>query len=184
MGLEADGIPSRGMRCIWLIAWLCIVNWGLPSKAGPWAQEPLGAAAKVTVPYSIRMHRGESDSAGIRIDAGSRSLTNIRVQASAKSGTSEAAAEGLVLELSPSEISDIPARGSRYTDLTIRAPGTGFRSDKYTVDVVIQTDRGELRDSFNVTVMPAGSFLSALAWGVTALLIAVFLIIFIRMKAL
>lgn len=174
---------SRGTRRIWLIAWLCIVHWGLPSKGGPWAQEP-EAAAKVTVPYSIRMHRGESDSAGIRIDAGSRSLRNIRVQASAKSGISGVAAEGLVLELSSSEISDIPARESRYTDLTIRAAGTGFRFDKYTVDVVIQTDRGELRDSFNVTVMPAGSFLSALVWGVIALLIAVFLIIFIRMKAL
>ena len=174
---------SRGTRCIWLIAWLCIVHWGLPSKAGPWAQEPV-AVAKVTVPYSIRMHRGESDSAGIRIDAGSRSLTNLRVQASAKSGISGAAAEGLVLELSPSEISDIPARESRYTDLTIRAPGTRFRSDKYTVDVVIQTDQGELRGSFNVTAMPAESFLLVLAGGMIALLIAVFLIIFIRMKAL
>ena len=174
---------SRGTRRIWLIAWLCIVHWGLPSKAGPWAQEP-EAAAKVTAPYSIRMHRGESDSAGIRIDAGSLSLTNIRVQAAARSGISGAAAEGLVLELSSSEISDIPARESRYIDLTIRAAGTGFRFDKYTVDVVIQTDQGELRDSFNVTVMPTGSFLSALAWGVIALLIAVFLIIFIRMTAL
>ena len=89
-----------------------------------------------------------------------------------------------MLELSPSEISDIPARESRYTDLTIRGPGAGPGFDKYTVDMVIQTDQGELRDSFNVTVMPAGSFLSALAWGVTALLIAVFMIIFIRMKAL
>lgn len=174
---------SRGTRCIWLIVWLCIVHWGLPSKAGPWAQEP-GAAAKVTVPYSIRMHRGESDSAGIRIDAGSLSLTNIRVQAAAKSEISGAAAEGLVLELSPSEISDIPARESRYTDLTIRTPGTGFRFDKYTIDVVIQMDQGELRDSFNVTVMPAGNFLLVLAGGQVALLIAVFLIIFIRMKAL
>ena len=174
---------SRGTRCIWLIVWLCIVHWGLPSKAGPWAQEP-GAAAKVTVPYSIRMHRGESDSVGIRIDAGSLSLMNIRVQAAVRSGISGAEAEGLVLELSSSEISDIPAGESRYTDLTIRAPGTGFRSDKYTVDVVIQTDQGELRDSFNVTVMLAGSFLLVLAGGVIALLIAVFMIIFIRMKAL
>ena len=173
----------RGTRCIWLIVWLCIVHWGLPSKAGPWAQEP-GAAAKVTVPYSIRMHRGESDSAGIRIDAGSRSMTNLRVQASAKSGTSGTAAEGLTLELSPSKISDIPARESRYTDLTIRAPRAGLGFDEYTVDVVIQTDQGELRDSFNVTVMPAGNFLLVLAGGLIALLIAVFLIIFIRMKAL
>ena len=174
---------SQVTRCIWLIVWLCIVHWGLPSKAGPWAQEP-EAAAKVTVPYSIRMHRGESDSAGIRIDAGSLSLTNIRVQAAAKSEISGAAAEELVLELSPSEISDIPARESRYTDLTIRAPGAGLRFDRYTVDVVIQTDQGELRDSFIVTAMPAENFLLVLAGGVIALLIAVFLIIFIRMRAL
>lgn len=111
-------------------------------------------------------------------------MTNLRVQASAKSGTSGTAAEGLTLELSPSKISDIPARESRYTDLTIRAPRAGLGFDEYTVDVVIQTDQGELRDSFNVTVMPAGNFLLVLAGGLIALLIAVFLIIFIRMKAL
>ena len=174
---------SRKNRFNALLLILCGAYWVFPQQVQLWSQDS-DAAAKIITPPWVKIRHGESDSDIIRIYARNQPLNNLRLEVTAfpeKPGKND---DALSLELSPSEIPSIPSQQSRNVDLLIRSSGTGLSFAEYDIHVTIQTDENLLQDNFPLTVAPSRRLLFGLYAALVGLLIAVFLIIFLRMKNL